>query len=648
MCGIAGILTLEPGLDLGQCLTQMRCALLHRGPDGDGQQEIRLTGGLRLGLAHTRLAILDLSEAGKQPMQDPRTGSFIVYNGETYNHCELRKANRSEPFRSTSDTETILRLWREHGRHSVRVMNGMFALAVYDAQRQQLVLTRDRLGIKPLYVGSDGRGTWAFASEIRAILATGLIPTTVSRDALRAYLAFGAVPAPWTLLQRIESLLPAEQWVFDLSLRNSLPEPQRNLYWEPWFTSGGDSQDDRDDLVAELSSKLLYATRSQTQADVPVGVFLSGGIDSSAIVALLAHQGAPLYTFSVGFSDQLYDEEPHARAVAQHFQTHHTTLRIEPEVVLRQYELALRAYDQPSIDGINTYFIAQQVRQAGIKVALSGLGGDELFCGYSSFRRLAWLNIASCRVLLKGIAPLLNLATHSVQTDKLSALLSHWDSYLARYQIIREVMSPYRIQRLTAASNALPRPSLPPALQKTLLDKIVGIDILDAHAWLEISVYMANMLLRDTDQMSMAHALEVRVPLLDHQVLETAFRFPGRVRLQSVGRYRQKPLLLNALPAKLPEAIWRRRKMGFVFPWESWLRQDLLQLTTDMLGDRSAWDLLSLDRVEIQRILSEFIELRPTVRYTDILSLLHLSAWSRNVLGEQSYQSSQLPITTIN
>src|SRR6266851_2480134 len=237
MCGIAGILTAEGDLELRPAVGRMLCALQHRGPDDEGCEEMALPGGYRLGLAHSRLAILDLSPAGHQPMHDEASGSWIVYNGEVYNHEDIRRRMRDCTFRSSSDTETLLKSWVRHGEQTLSWLRGMFAFALYDGKRQQLWLVRDRLGIKPLYVCQVKPNTWVFASELRAVLASGLVPRRLDSAAVDCYLAFGAVPAPWTLLEGVQSLMPGETWRFDLKEANGRLVPERTCYWRPHFCS---------------------------------------------------------------------------------------------------------------------------------------------------------------------------------------------------------------------------------------------------------------------------------------------------------------------------------------------------------------------------------------------------------------------------
>jgi asparagine synthase (glutamine-hydrolysing) len=602
----------------------MTAALRHRGPDDEGTAEIALPGGARLGLAHTRLAILDLSAAGHQPMADEATGSWIVYNGEIYNHPDLRRRLPDVAFRSTSDTETILHGWLREGEGFLSSLRGMFAFALYDGRRC-LWLVRDRLGVKPLYVCRAAPDVWLFASEVRALMASGLVERRLCREAVEGYLAFGAVLAPRTILAGVESVLPGEAWCFAL---DAAPlTPQRRRYWTPPFAAAGTTVR-REAAVERLRPVLREAAGLRMLADVPVGVFLSGGIDSSAVVALLAHQGYTPHTFSVVFGESPYDESQYSRLVAKEFGAEHHELYLDPAAILADFDAALSAYDQPSIDGINTYHIARATRRAGVKVALSGLGGDELFAGYPYFRHAARLEGAGGRTLARLAHLWLRwFAAGSTRAVKLGQLLRQGDSRVARYCVLRQVLSEDRRQALRGA----PAPGGPvPSELATELDAAArDLDPVNAHSLLELALYLANMLLRDTDQMSMAHALEVREPLLDHVLVETAAALPGDLKLAAANGHPLKALLVEALPVPLPRAMLDRPKMGFVFPWEEWLRGPLREHAAGVLADQAAVRAAGLDPAAVRQVWDGFLARRPGVRYTDVFCLTNLVHWVR-------------------
>ncbi|MBI3466419.1 MAG: asparagine synthase (glutamine-hydrolyzing) [Planctomycetes bacterium] len=635
MCGFAGILTLDPGLELRPVLSRMQQALQHRGPDDQGLEEVAWPNGGRLGLAHTRLAILDLSPAGHQPMCDPRSGSWIAYNGEVYNHLEMRRSLRDQAFRSTSDTETVLRAWAERGADSLGEIRGMFAFALLDAPRRQLWLVRDRLGIKPLYAARVGSDTWLWASEVRALLASGLVRRRLDPRALESYLAFGSAPAPWTMLADVQSVMPGETWCFEVSPGVTTLEPNRDRYWRPPFRSAaGSAAPSRRAACTtshanDLRRVLLETTSQHMISDVPVGVFLSGGIDSSSIVAALASQGHRLHTFSVAFDEHAYDESQHARQVAEQFAAEHTELRLSAGDILDQMPQAVAAYDQPSIDGLNTYFITAAVRRAGINVAMSGLGGDELFAGYPIFRLFWQLEQPGYR----AAAQMAHLAMRcfwprDARTRKLRGVLNHSLSRLERYAVIREVMhreQRTRLLREPALSDCIPLPS---AQMLELAAAADSADPINACSLYELSLYMANTLLRDADQMSMAHAVEVRVPLVDHVLVESAAQIPGRFKLPRRRKSPPKPLLIHALPVGLPRQAARRRKMGFVFPWERWLRKELRGWAAETLTDASSVESAGLNGAAVAALWKDFLASRPGIRHPEILCLTNLLRWS--------------------
>jgi asparagine synthase (glutamine-hydrolysing) len=629
MCGIAGILTSRHDLDLGPLLSGMCAALDHRGPDDRGCEQIDVPGGFRLGLAQTRLAILDVSAAGHQPMAAPETGSWIVYNGEAYNHLELRTCVPA-PFQSQSDTETILRAWVARGHRVLGSLRGMFAFGLYDGARRHFWLVRDRLGIKPLYVCRVDARTWLFASEVRAILSTGLVQRRIDPEALEAYLALGAAPAPWTLISGIESLLPAESWRFDLDDPARGLSPARLRYWRPHLAEANAAAPPWPEAVARVRQQLWEAARLHMMSDVPVGAFLSGGVDSTAVVAALASQNLKVRTFSVGFREAAFDESHHARAVAGRLGTEHAELLLEPQEVLREFSRALASYDQPSIDGLNTFFISQAVKQAGVTVALSGLGGDELFCGYPYFRRLQQLERTAPRLGARALHQVLRrLCPERVRTIKLGRVLAADNNRLAAWLACREVTLPDRRRALLRAESLPDCGVFPPQLQRDLEEQTAHLDSVNAQTLCEISLYMSNMLLRDTDQMSMAHALEVRVPLLDHKLVESVLALPGKMKTASSALAPVKRLLVEALAPEIPAEMLNRPKQGFVLPWERWLRRELRNSVADCLHDREAIAAAGLSLPAVDALWVQFAAARPGVRASDVLGLVTLLSWIR-------------------
>jgi asparagine synthase (glutamine-hydrolysing) len=607
----------------------MQGALHHRGPEDRG---LFVAAAQRCVLAHTRLSILDLSAAGHQPMSSTDGRYQIVFNGEIYNYRELRqelsreqgawsrkrevRGQRSDfenptskdrtqatqdtqsapTWNSNSDTEVILRAYAKWGRDCVQRLRGMFAFAIWDEQRQELFLARDPFGIKPLYYYQTEH-CFLFASEVRALLASGLVPRRLSQDGLASYLQYGSVQDPFTVIDDVRSLLPGHGLVvkcqgdrleikeFTFRSRHDNESPFFNRS-DPYPFAPGDRPSTRAEAVKLLRAQLEESVRLHMISDVPLGAFLSGGIDSSAIVALMSQvtDKAPK-TFSVVFEETDFSEGAHAKAVARRFGTEHHEILLSEQSLLKMLPDALAAMDQPTMDGINTYVIAKAVKEAGITVALSGLGGDELFAGYPSFRRAEQMRTMSLvphrlRASASNIGR--SLLNGSVRNRKFWDMMESDCGPYAAYAVSRQLFAPGEI-------TALRRDSVKgeafgvngsPGARSSLLDE--QSDVINTVSRYELRGYMANTLLRDTDQMSMAHALEVRVPFIDRKVVNYTLSLPGNWKKSGC---RVKPLLVDALSNLLPEAVWRRPKMGFTLPFRRWLDSALEPEVSDVLLD---------------------------------------------------------------
>ena len=543
MCGIAGVFSFQ---DEAQPLDLRH--LSHRGPDSSGAwwSEDR-----RCWLGHTRLAILDLSPTGAQPMTDPATGNVIVFNGEIYNHLTLRRELEAlgAVFAGSSDTETLLAAYRLWGEAMLPRLKGMFALAIYDQASVSLFLARDRLGIKPFYYWR-GKGTFVFASEIRGIVRSGGLQTT--RESITAYLQWGCCPH--------SALLYPE--VFELPVGSHLrvssgPEAQPVTYWPPARFSNTAPAGGRPALVRRTRELLEAAVHEHILSDVPVACFLSGGIDSSVITALAARElHRELHTFSVGFEDAAYDESQYARLIAKRYQTDHTEIRLSSDEVIETVKEAVMKMDLPSMDGVNSYIVAKEVAKKGFKVALAGVGGDELFGGYPQFRTVSRLKyLALAPQLLLDLALRLKKGRHfltDVPRRMDAGLFDQWT---------RRAWHAALLQSAGLSPRAIPEEPRP-----ELHDDFARI------SWSELSHYLRDMLLRDSDQMSMAVSLEVRVPFLDHELVEFALGLPAVVK-EKPGFV--KSLLIDATADLLPPAIYRRRKMGFELPMAHWIQGPL-------------------------------------------------------------------------
>ena len=616
MCSISGIFGRGPR----EAVVRMNEAQRHRGPDDQG---IEQCGDLILG--NTRLAIIDTSAAGHQPMNDPETGNWITYNGETYNFKELRRELGGE-WRSNTDTEVVLRAYDKWGVDAFRKLRGMFALALWDNRKERLLLARDPLGIKPLYYYAT-KDQLIFASELRALLASGSVPRRLSAAGVDSYLANGSVAAPLTIVDGVKQLLPghylevkgaAEFKEIGFAVPRHEEVPKR-----------------RDDAVARLRTELEESVRLHLVSDVPLGVFLSGGMDSSALVALMSRiSDQRPKTFSVVFDEPTFTEAPFSRAVAARFQTDHTEIRLSENRLLAILPDALARIDQPTMDGINTYVVSQAVKNAGVTVALSGLGGDELFAGYPSFRRALKLHSmpATARRVLRTASGLGKFALNgSVQRHKLWQLANSDGTPADIYRISRQLFAPDLMQRLVDTSNGR---RAAPTMTLAVSDLTVGaalrgrppFDIVNAISQLELSGYMSNTLLRDTDAMSMAHSLEVRVPFVDTRLVDYVLSLPGSWKLGH-GSSGPKPLLADALSDLMPRALLARPKMGFTLPFEKWLQRNLRTEVASVLESAAMLSGPALNHQAVQNLWRNFLQKPRAVGWSRPWSIYVLAKW---------------------
>jgi asparagine synthase (glutamine-hydrolysing) len=579
MCGIAGILGGTADPHQRHALSQrMQAALHHRGPDDRG---IYQASDRQATLIHTRLSILDLSAAGHQPMTTADGRYWITFNGEIYNFQQLRRdlVAQGHSFQSQTDTEVILKLYQTLGADCVKHLRGMFAFALWDDWEKTGFLARDPLGIKPLYFWQSG-STLLFASELKALLASGLPHRALDPAGLYGYLTTGSVPEPHTLIAGIRCLPAAHclQW------RGG--QVHQSSYWHWQF---GTAAPPPAEATATLRAALLDSVQHHFVSDVPVGVFLSGGIDSTAVLALARQsQTGPLKTYSIAFAEPAWDEGAIAQKVAQHFATEHTEYRIsamEGRSLLPQY---FQSIDQPSVDGFNTFCVSHLAHRDGTKVVLSGLGGDELFNGYHSFQAVA--KLVRWGRGLQAMGPLRTLVGAGVEQysqdgrlRRLGQFLQQSPSPMNAYRCVRGVFSHGEACRIV--ETYLPdfrshgQPDCGRALRAQELPTCP--DLTDTVSWLEISHYMRNQLLRDSDRMSMAWGLELRVPLVDRVVLETIAPISSAIRLAP-----GKQWLTQAVP-EIPSWVIERPKQGFTFPFQQWMQaewQDLLPPTPPVPG----------------------------------------------------------------
>jgi asparagine synthase (glutamine-hydrolysing) len=626
VCGIVGIVargtTISPEL-----LEKATRSLAHRGPDDSGTIILHHSAPepIEVGLGNRRLAILDLSPLGHQPMHDPDTGNWIVFNGEIYNFRDVRQDLEREglSFASNSDTEVLLKAYGRWGEHALDRLRGMFAFAIWNAHEQELFLARDPMGIKPLYYHVSGK-YFVFASELRTLLGTGLIPRRLDPAGLLNYLSFGSPYAPNTLIQGIHALLPGHSLTWgdgNIKVRK---------YWDLVPQNG--QVEHREDQSREADIKkirdlLLQSVHLHTVSDVPVGLFLSGGIDSSSLVSLLTETGVRPQTFSLAFREASYNESEYSREIARQYGTEHREICVSQRDVLEALPDALRAMDQPTVDGVNTYIICRAVHEAGMKVAISGLGGDEIFGGYSSFRAAHQIergtNIwrQAPATLRSGFARAIQTFSSSDQGRKMSALVRDPAEIMHPCFLSRMLFTPDQVRRLLplVEMDAGERANSP---FKMMLQESRRLDPINRVSYLETRGYMLNTLLRDSDVMSMAHSLELRVPLVDHQLASYLQALPGAWK---VNVRTPKPLLLGALKRKLPNAIVHRRKQGFTMPFEHWLKGELrATLETTLMKRESPLEPV-LETSAVHGVWQDFLSGRTS--WSRPWSLYVLSQW---------------------
>lgn len=632
MCGIAGAYFWNGVTAAGaeSCVNRMKDALRHRGPDGEGVWSTETADGGAVALAHTRLAIIDRSAEAAQPMNSLGCPSWIVYNGETYNFASLRDELQTPgaPFRSRSDTEVVLRAYQRWGLASFERLRGMFAFGLWDATNARLVLARDRLGIKPLYYFVGDRFV-LFASEVRALLASGLVPRVLDREGLWHYLGYQSLPAPRTLVEGVRMLAPATWLAVDRR-----GETTSGQYWN-LLNAADANRDDAgaDESRARLRALLRDAVASHLVSDVPVAAFLSGGIDSSAVVALMREAGTVPRTFCIGFREQAFDEGTYAREVAAAFGCEHTDIVLEENDLLRLLPEALAAMDQPSGDGVNSYVIARAVRSRGIAVALSGLGGDEFFGGYPSFARLERL-VGPARVWGRSPAAVRRAAASVVRTlgrgaitaSKAAAAIESDGSLTSLFPITRQILSPAQRCRLLPPSWAALAALADPYAGRLAeaFERSHDTGVLARVSFAEAGTYMHDVLLRDADQMSMAHALEVRVPLLDHLLVEHVMALPDERKRP--GKL-PKRLLVENLGVGLPPAIINRPKRGFTLPFDVWMRGRLRAFCEHRLGPERL-ERRGLFRVNaLRQLWSAFLAGSRQVSWSRVWILVALDDW---------------------
>ncbi|HET6437709.1 MAG TPA: asparagine synthase (glutamine-hydrolyzing) [Anaeromyxobacter sp.] len=638
MCGIAGIVGQldEPNR---AALLRMSRAMAHRGPDGEGSWESTPDeAGRGVLLTHRRLAILDLSPAGAQPMIDEETGHVLVFNGEIYNYLELRDRldGRGRPLASTGDSIVLLRALATRGADAVGWLRGMFAFACWDPARRRLLLARDPLGIKPLYLvrNRDRHAGWsvAFASELRALLASGLIATPrLDPRAVASVVWNGFVVGPSTAVEGVELLSPGS--VIELDGGG-----EQVLSRESWGISPSAPEPPLGE--EELACELEKDVRLHLASDVPLAVFLSGGIDSSAVANLAQRaSGQPVHTFTLAFEAPELNEGPAARRIAEAIGSHHREVLLTERRFVANLEPAVDSLDQPTFDGLNSYYMSQAIREAGFTVALVGTGGDELFGGYSSFRdlpvflrwsaRFRWmprrLQAAAAELVTAVLLRSGGALAPQTRWAKLPDMLRCGADLRALYQLAYALYLPGFQRELLApdVAEALVE-GLTPEIHRRLEAETRARSPLSALAVMEQRLFLGERLLRDNDAASMAASIEQRVPLVDRVLFEAVDRLPDDRRFLPVGR---KEILRRVGLRGLPAELFERPKSGFVLPFDRWIRERLGKAMDGTMRDPSAARAVGLEPAAVERLWRAFREKAPGLYWSRVWAIYVLMRW---------------------
>jgi asparagine synthase (glutamine-hydrolysing) len=622
MCGITGVVSRERDAEFATLTERMTAAVSHRGPDSHGVQDF---GSCVLG--NTRLAIVDLSERGHMPMCNEDSTVWITYNGECYNAAELRPSliALGHQFRSTTDTEVIVHLYEQYGDSCVERLRGMFAFAIWDLRRRKLLLARDRLGIKPLYYNyADEHGRLLFASEIKALLASRVVPRKIDPCGIRAFLQLGHVPPPWTAIQGVKPLEAGYVGVWQDGSFKTSP------YWKLPASKNGHHTERSDQIVGSLRDRLLESSREQLMSDVPVALFLSGGIDSAVLGALVKQVGAGSMTaLTIGFEEESFDESQQAGQTAHLLGIPHRTIRLPASRMVKSLDHALWAMDQPTVDGLNAYWISKAAAEAGFKVALSGQGGDELFGGYSShewFERFS--HVASWLKPVPHVAGsgLLNHKSFPFRWRKLSYLVGADDPFVAAQLAVRVQFLEEDVSELLNPSLKAPDPvSEATECIREWARQITSEDLMERIAFVDFPAHLEARLLRDGDAMSMAHSLEVRPVMLDHTLVEYVLSLPSSIRLQ------KKRLLLDAtrecMPGSLHFDLRTRPKRTFTFPFSRWIGEDLRATIQETFSPDRLAAVGVLNPEAVRKLWARYLENPAAVGWSRLWTIFVLARW---------------------
>ncbi len=631
MCGINGFVSeIHSSEKRLEVVRKMNKILAHRGPDNDG-----LWSNSFVSLGHRRLSIIDLSEESNQPFLSSDGRYVIVYNGELYNYKELKlelqqskQGSNEIPylFKTNSDTEVVLAAFQRWGNNCLQLFNGMYAFCIYDTLENKLTLARDRVGVKPLYYyfGTEG---FIFSSEARPIIHSGIKNFYVNKEVIAEYLMYQTVFAPNTVVKGIKMLLPGHLIEYQGNKANIIK------YYNINNIKNSSIDLSYTEICSKVNELLSLSVQRRLVADVPFGAFLSGGIDSSIVVGLMGKVSSKkIQTFNVSFDESAFSEAKFAKLISKKFNTEHHEVKLSPADFLKQLPEALSATDHPSGDGPNTYIVSKATKNAGVTMALSGIGGDELFAGYDVFKRMvslqnkSWIN--SIPLFARNAAGLaIKKMKHSVSGNKISELLGQKViNFNSAYILNRSLFTQEELSQLLKEAK-------PFSQIEKLIAEVPQVEdhFLSAVSLSEIGTYLQNTLLRDTDQMSMAVALEVREPFLDYHLIEfvlgvkDAYKFP----------HTPKKLLIDSVSELLPGEIINRPKMGFTLPWQYWLKNELKSFCELNISEFSEYSFCH--KSAILELWRRFLRNDPTITWARVWHIVVLNTW----LKENKIQISE-------
>ncbi len=620
MCGINGFISdLYSSEQKRDLVKKMNSTLSHRGPDNDGVWNEDL-----IALGHRRLSIIDLSAEGNQPFFSNDKRYVIIYNGELYNYRELKlglqRASHGSTdtpyfFNTETDTEVVLAAFIRYGTKCLQLFNGMYAFAIYDTIEKKLTVARDRLGVKPLYYYYGDEG-FLFSSEIRPIIHSKIKEFSLNKDVLAEYMMYQTIFAPNTIVKGVKVLMPGHYLEYQNNKANVSEYYSVNKISETNRLSYGET-------CSKVNELLTLSVQRRLVADVPFGAFLSGGIDSSAIVGLMSKVSSEkIQTFNVSFDESEFSEAKYAKLIAKKFNTQHHEIKLKPEDFLKQLPEALAAMDHPSGDGPNTYIVSKATKQAGITMALSGIGGDELFAGYDVFKRMSelqkktWLNALPV-FSRKAAGFAIQKRKKTIAGNKIQELLGKEKiNFTSAYPLSRSVFTQKELSGLL--NNAQPYKQI-----NKIVSEVPQIKdhLLSAVSISEIRTYLQNILLRDADQMSMAVALEVREPFLDYKLIDFVLGVADDIKYP----HTPKKLLIDSLGELLPSEIVNRPKMGFTLPWQFWLKNELRSFCEKNINEFSEYSFCNA--TEVKKLWQRFLNNDASVSWSRIWHLIVLNNW---------------------